>query len=92
MTRKPFLFGKRTCDNNECKTHLEQYIQSLNYLSEKQKQKQEIDIVTELTRNIWNKIIAEPKNEKGSFNFSPEKLRKVIEETISTNQPNFKEH
>lgn len=54
------------------------------------KQRQDIDIVTELTRNIWNKIIAEPKNEKGNFNFSPEKLRKVIEETLSTNQPNLK--
>ncbi len=41
------------------------------------------EIVTELTRNIWNKIIAEPKNQKGSFNFSPEKLRKVIEETLT---------
>jgi hypothetical protein len=41
------------------------------------------DIITELTRNIWNKIIAEPKNEKRNFNFSPEKLRKVIEETLT---------
>lgn len=43
------------------------------------------EIVTELTRNIWNKIIAEPKNEKGHFNFSPGKLKKVIEETLNGN-------
>lgn len=48
------------------------------------------ELIKELTRNIWNKIIAEPKNEKGIFNFSPEKLRKVIEETLSTNQPYLK--
>lgn len=39
-------------------------------------------LAAELTRNIWNKIIAEPKNKDGHFNFSPAKLKKVIEETL----------
>jgi predicted DNA-binding protein (MmcQ/YjbR family) len=44
-----------------------------------------INLSTYLTRQIWNEIIAKPKNEKGQFNSSPAKLKSIIEKTLTTN-------
>lgn len=31
-----------------------------------------------LTREIWNEFIAKPKNEKGSYQLSPAKLKSIM--------------
>ena len=36
--------------------------------------------IDKLTREIWNQLIAQPKNKNGSFQLSPGKLRKIIED------------
>ena len=36
----------------------------------------------ELTRNIWNELIAKPHNEKGSYQLSPAKLKLIIEKHL----------
>lgn len=32
-----------------------------------------------LIRDIWNELIAEPKNKKGEFQLSPRKLTEIVE-------------
>lgn len=39
-----------------------------------------------LTREIWNEFIAKPKNEKGSFQLSPAKLKSIIEKYEKTKE------
>ena len=36
----------------------------------------------ELTREIWNELIAKPYNEKGSYQLSPAKLKLIIEKYL----------
>lgn len=40
------------------------------------------ELIDNLTREIWNKLIAEPKNKKGEFQVSPAKLRDIISKVI----------
>lgn len=40
--------------------------------------KKKKEISNRLTREIWNQLIAEPKNENGQFQVSPGKLRTII--------------
>ena len=43
-----------------------------------------------LTREIWNELIAKPKNEKGSYQLSPAKLKLIIEKHLENERNNIK--